>query len=303
MKQAIIDVGSNTIRLSLYSCADGEFRPLMNKKVTAGLAGYIKNGELSDAGILVACRVLSSFRELAGNLGVDGINVFGTAPLRNIVNTEEAVNTIKAVTGINVDVLSGAEEAQLSYTGATWGGGGPRSGLLADIGGGSTELVSYSDGRVTAECSLPVGSLSLYTEYVSGLFPTREERHEMRDRVKREIARAGMSAGGYMHLVGVGGTIRAASKLHSRLAGTDPAVRMVSAGELLELYKSMKKGGKKALELILRTAPERIHTILPGMAILTAVLTAYGVETVSVSERGVREGYLLSKVIGAAENA
>lgn len=53
----------------------------------------------------------------------------------------------------------------------------------------------------------------------------------------------------------------------------------------------------------MRTAPERIHTILPGMAILTSVLTAFGVESVSISERGVREGYLLSRVIGASDNA
>lgn len=303
MKYAIIDLGSNTIRLSLYSCSGGDFKPLMNKKVTAGLAGYIKNGELGDGGILLACRVLCSFRELAENLGAEGVSVFGTAPLRNIVNTEEAVNTIRAVTGIDVDVLSGAEEAQLSYTGAVWGGSAPRTGLLADIGGGSTELVAYSEGRVSAECSLPVGSLSMYNEYVSGLFPGKEERREMRERVKREIARAGMPGNKYLHLVGVGGTIRAAAKLYGKLTDTEPASRLMSAGDLAELYKGLKRGGKRALELILRTAPERIHTILPGMAILTSVLTAFGVESVSISERGVREGYLLSRVIGASDNA
>ena len=303
MKYGIVDVGSNTIRLSVYNCGGHDFKLLMNKKVTAGLAGYIKSGELSDAGILVACRTLCSFRELAQNIGVDGMSVFGTAPLRNIVNTEEAVNTIKSVTGISIDVLSGADEAQLSYTGATWGGNVPLAGLLADIGGGSTELVSYADGKVIAGCSLPVGSLSLYTEYISGLFPTKEERHEMRDRVKRELKRAGMPGSRHMHLVGVGGTIRAAAKLHSRLAGTEPGARLIPTDEILELYKSLKKGGRRALELIIRTAPERIHTIIPGMAILCAVLTCYSVETVSVSECGVREGYLLSKVIGAVDNA
>lgn len=303
MKHGIVDVGSNTIRLSVYNCAGQDFKLLMNKKITAGLAGYIKSGELSDAGILVACRALCSFRELAENIGVDSLSVFGTAPLRNIVNTEEAVNTIKSVTGIAVDVLSGSDEAQLSYIGATHGGNAPRTGLLVDIGGGSTELVSYSDGRVEASCSLPVGSLSLFTEYVSGLFPTKEERHEMRDRVKRELSRAGMPGARHMHLVGVGGTIRAAAKLHSRLAGTEPGSRLIPAEEILELYKSLKKGGRRSLELIIRTAPERIHTIIPGMAILSAVLNTYGVETVSVSECGVREGYLLRKAIGVPENA
>ena len=111
MKHGIVDVGSNTIRLSVYNCEGQDFKLLRNKKITAGLAGYIKSGELSDAGILVACRALCSFRELAENIGVDSLSVFGTAPLRNIVNTEEAVNTINSVTGITVDVLSGSDEA------------------------------------------------------------------------------------------------------------------------------------------------------------------------------------------------
>ena len=83
----------------------------------------------------------------------------------------------------------------------------------------------------------------------------------------------------------------------------EPGARLIPADEILELYKSLKKGGRRALELIIRTAPERIHTIIPGMAILCAVLTCYSVETVSVSECGVREGYLLSKVMGAVDNA
>ena len=90
MKCGIVDVGSNTIRLSIYHWEGQRFKLLMNKKEMAGLAGYIQNGLLSDSGILVACRVLAGFKELLHNFEIADLRVFGTASLRNITNPEEA---------------------------------------------------------------------------------------------------------------------------------------------------------------------------------------------------------------------
>ena len=204
MKCGIVDVGSNTIRLSIYQWEGRTFKLLMNKKEMAGLAGYIKNGVLSDSGILVACRVLAGFKELLHNFDIADLYVFGTASLRNIVNTEEALETIQAVTGVKVEVLSGADEAAFSFLGATVGGGAPGTGLLADVGGGSTELVAYQNGAITSGCSLPMGSLSLFTKYVSGLFPTREERKAIRAEVSTELEKARTAGLQCDHLTGVG---------------------------------------------------------------------------------------------------
>ena len=297
MKCGIVDVGSNTIRLSIYHWEGQTFKLLMNKKEMAGLAGYIKNGLLSDSGILVACRVLAGFKALLRNFDIADLYVFGTASLRNIVNTEEALETIEAVTGINVEVLSGADEAAFSFLGATVGGGAPGSGMLADVGGGSTELVAYRDGAITSGCSLPMGSLSLFTKHVSGLFPTKEERKAIRSDVREELEKAKTAGLRCSHLTGVGGTFRAAAKLCNDLSGADPDNRIIPAGEIHALYKGLKKGDQDTLRQILRSVPDRVHTILPGLAILTAILDAYEVSTVSVSACGVREGYLLRRVM------
>ena len=297
MKCGIVDVGSNTIRLSIYHWEGQTFKLLMNKKEMAGLAGYIKNGLLSDSGILVACRVLAGFKALLRNFDIADLHVFGTASLRNIVNTEEALETIEAVTGIKVEVLSGADEAAFSFLGATVGGGAPGSGMLADVGGGSTELVAYRDGAITSGCSLPMGSLSLFTKHVSGLFPTKEERKAIRSDVKEELEKAKTAGLRCSHLTGVGGTFRAAAKLCNDLSGADPDNRIIPAGEIHALYKGLKKSDQDTLRQILRSVPDRVHTILPGLAILTAILDAYEVSTVSVSACGVREGYLLRRVM------
>ena len=287
MKCGIVDLGSNTIRLSIYHWEGRQFKLLMNKKEMAGLAGYIKDGVLSDRGILVACQVLAGFKSLLENFDIRDIHVFATASLRNIVNTEDALDTIRAVTGMTVEVVSGSDEATFSFLGATVGGGAP-----------ATELVSYEKGSITSECSLPMGSLSLFTKHVSGLFPTRDERHAMRDQVEAELERAKTAGVRSAHLTGVGGTIRAAAKLCNDLSGADQSNRTIPAEEIRALYKDLKKGDQATLRQILRTVPDRVHTILPGLAILNAVLKSYEVETVLVSTCGVREGYLLQRVMG-----
>lgn len=297
MKCGIVDVGSNTIRLSIYRWEGQEFKLLMNKKEMAGLASYIKNGVLSDSGILAACRVLAGFKALMANFDIPDLRVFGTASLRNIVNTEEALETIRTVTGLPVEVLSGADEAAFSFLGAVVGGGAPDSGLLADVGGGSTELVAYREGGITWGCSLPMGSLSLYTGYVSGLFPTKEERKALRARIRAELEKTGPAARPFRRLTGVGGTFRAAARLCNLRSGADPDNRVFQAGEIHSLYKDLKKGGREALGQILRAVPDRVHTIVPGLAILDAVLDRCQASAVTVSPCGVREGYLLRRVM------
>ena len=296
MKCGVVDIGSNTIRLSIYHCEGRSFKLLLNKKEMAGLAGYVKGGVLSSDGIQVACRVLEGFQALLANFGITELRVFATASLRNIANTEEALEAIRQATGIRAEVLSGAEEARLSFLGASLGGGAP-TGLMADVGGGSTELVSYEDGHVTSSCSLPVGSLSLFSRYVDGLFPTTEERRRIRAAVEAELDKAAPLGVRHRHLVGVGGTFRAARKLCNDLNGVDPENPVIPAGEIRGLYRKLKKGDKTTLRQILKSTPDRVHTILPGLVVLHCILKRYQVETVSVSACGVREGYLFDRVL------
>ncbi len=294
----VVDLGSNTVRLSIYRCeTDGRrFQLLLNKKVMAGLAGYVEGGALSDSGILVACRTLSSFRNLLQNFSIETLHVFATASLRNITNTEQAIADIQGVTGSQIDLLSGQDEAELSFLGAT-SSADLTDGLLADIGGGSVELVRYQNAAIVSSCSLPLGSLSLYTKQVSGLFPTTEERKAMRNLVARELEKVVNPGGKCGYLCGVGGTIRGASKLVSNLYGKDVSKGAFTAEDVAGLYKQLKLGDKEAMSHILHVIPDRIHTILPGLTILNGILKAYGIEKIGVSPSGVREGYLIGKVL------
>lgn len=118
MKQAIIDIGSNSIRLTLYETEGQSFKILFREKIMAGLAGYVEDGKLSAEGIECACTGLLTFRKILQTLQIENIRVFATASLRNVSNTGRALSVIRAATGFSVEVISGEDEALFGYAGA-----------------------------------------------------------------------------------------------------------------------------------------------------------------------------------------
>ena len=98
-------------------------------------------------------------------------------------------------------------------------------------------------------------------------------------------------------LCSVGGTIRALNKLSVDVFHKPPESRSMTAEELRELYKLLKKDGRDTLRQILHAAPDRVHTLVPGLVILNTIIKAYGVEQVTASSSGVREGYLMDRVM------
>ena len=293
----IIDLGSNTIRLSIYQCENGHGRLLTNRKVMAGLAGYVADGELSQEGIQVACQTLEEYKALMSNLGFANLRVFATASLRNVSNTDEAVSQIQASTGLAVDVISGTEEARLSFLGAVQGQG-PENGLLIDLGGGSMELVKYQGRNILSSCSLSLGSLSLYSRSVSYLHPTKAERKAIRAQVSEQLERLDPDPTPIAHACGVGGTARAACKVANLAFGRSQDCLTLSAKELHKLLKLLRDPDREMLGLMLKAAPDRIHTLVPGLIVLNTVARTYGLEDITISRCGVREGYLQDRVLG-----
>ena len=293
----IVDLGSNTIRLSIYQCENGRGKLLTNRKVMAGLAGYVVDGELSQRGIQVACEVLEEYKALMKNLRFQNMLVFATASLRNISNTAEATAQIQEATGLPVDVISGTEEARLSFLGAVRGQG-PEEGLLIDLGGGSTELVKYDGGEILSSCSLSLGSLSLFSRFVSHLHPDKSERKAIRSQVEDQLCRHDPDPAPIQHACGVGGTARAACKTANLLFDRPRDCRVLTAGELKKLLKLLRDPNRETLRLLLKTAPDRIHTLIPGLIVLDTVVRTYGLEDITVSSCGVREGYLQDRILG-----
>ncbi len=108
MKYSVIDIGSNSMRLTVYKVKNGTFKILFKDKRMAGLAGYVEKGCISDRGIKRACDLLLEFRSTLETFDImDRVYVFATASLRNIVNSDEAAAKITEETGFNIDIVTG----------------------------------------------------------------------------------------------------------------------------------------------------------------------------------------------------
>lgn len=290
----IIDIGSNSIRLSVYRCEGQEAQVLLNRKEMSGLASYVKHGMMTEAGVSKACQAISAHKETLGNLGITEYYAFATASLRNVTNTEEAVSEIKERTGISIDVISGEEEGVLSLRGAA-GSLKLKEGLLVDLGGGSTELVPFKSGKALGSWSVPAGSLSLYRKFVKDIFPDKKELKNIRKYYEELTDAAADKLSIYTDICGVGGTARAVCKLIN--AKGRVSSERFSAEELGELYDEFKELDRSTVDLILKIVPDRVHTIIPGVAALKVIVDRTECRTVSVSSSGVREGYLHEKVL------
>ena len=273
MLYGIIDMGSNSVRLSIFREENGVITQVIGKKVMAGLAGYVKKGRLTQLGIERACLALEALREILENFNVDGAGIFATASLRNICNQDEVLNQMQRVTGITPEIISGKEEARLDFIGAT------RfypmeKGLLADIGGGSTELVWF-DGKGPRDLlSIPMGSLALHTQFVSGLIPGEKEREKMRK-----------------------GTMRMSLQLCQELLGLPKDGARFTAEELDRVIKIACSDEAELSKQAYKLVPERMFSMVPGLLIVRGIAKRFDCTDFFVSRAGVREGYLITRFL------
>ena len=285
----IIDIGSNTIRLVLYDVQDGRIRPMLNKKITAGLAGYVKKGRMTEKGIKKLIEVLTEFSEILPYIQIKEIFCLATASLRNIENTDEVCTAVKIQCGFDIIVLSGEEEALYDYYGAMQSVNEP-AGVVIDIGGGSTEFVFYMENSISKILSIPIGSLTAYSAYVKDIIPTAKERKEIESAMESAMSEIFEKSPDV--ICGVGGSIRAAVKVYNEIFPTLPKGR-VQISSLASLLKVRKDILAKA---ILKTAPERIHTFVPGLVLLCTISQKWNIKELTVSTSGVKEGFLTEKL-------
>ena len=158
---AVIDIGSNSIRLVVYDGAKRAPLPVFNEKVICGLGRDLdRSGRMSDESMEMAMRCLQRFVALTGSIGVRRVQTVATAAVREASNGADFVQRIQRECGLDVDVLSGCHEAELSALGVL--SGIPKAqGIMGDLGGGSVELVKLSDGRLRQKTTLPLAPYAL----------------------------------------------------------------------------------------------------------------------------------------------
>lgn len=342
---SVIDIGSNTVRLVAYQVKDNQLVAMINKKYSVGLAGYILNNNnnndssqdfnyLSDEGIQKLINILLEFQSLLEYINLKEVFPFATASLRNIKNSAQVLDTIREKTNFDIQLLSGEEEALFDYAGMKQSLN-TGTGIMVDIGGGSTELVFFKENKTLLVYSLPIGSLNMYNNFVNDIIPTEDEIIKIQEEVKKHLELLNITnnfnnfnkidnsikLSDFNTICAVGGTARAVSKIVNRKKKQKYKQEPYSSKELSKLVEkasansnnntdnnisessinvtnttNLNNSCKKLTDNILKICADRVHTIIPGFIILDAISNEYRVETIVTSQYGVREGYLHSKL-------
>lgn len=291
----IIDIGSNTVRMNVYQVNNNEYEVLFSSKEMAGLAAQIESGLLMEKGYQNLIRILKRFKETIDSLQIKEVYAFATASLRLIRNQQTVLGRIESETGFTVDLIDGEEEGRLGVLGAL-SNLPVKKAVLMDLGGGSCELVPFDQGQILSSVSYPIGSLSLYKNYVSGLLPTLDEQKSIKKFVKKQIDVGHIVEEKFVSVIGVGGTMRALLKLNAYLLN-DYKSSQLTLQSLKAMLKTLNENHREAQDIILKTIPDRIHTIMPGLCAIIAIMQAMGTVEILVSNNGVREGYLMKHVL------
>lgn len=292
MRYAVADTGSNTIRLAVYDYENGTLHQLYNEAIFANLAGHIQENRLTENGIIAATEAILTHKNKAAEYGCD-LHVFATAAIRNAENCEEICDELKKRTGIDVDLISGDDEALLSFCGAS-----PdfpvESGVMADVGGGSSEVIFFRGDTPEVFHSVPWGGLKAFCDFVEEGLPTQSEVDAIKEAItnvlKQQASFSGLHAN---NLCIVGGSVRAATALAKAFFGAET----LSLSLVDKLLQAMVDDPAVSWALIQMHAPKRATTIAPALAIYSAVGHYFGAEQILLSDNGIKEGYVLKRLL------
>jgi exopolyphosphatase/guanosine-5'-triphosphate,3'-diphosphate pyrophosphatase len=288
-RRAVVDLGSNSVRLVIY---EGEARnpvQIFNEKAVLRLAkGMTKTGRLDDAAMLQAETVLHRYAAICRAMGAAPFEVLATSAVRDAENGAEfAEKMVRRLPEMRINILSGEQEAALSAEGVLCGIPAA-DGVLADLGGGSLELVRLDAGRVGQAVTIPVGVIRLADRAGGDLLRARA----IVSTALEENPFIGEAAGRDLYLSG--GAFRALARIH--IAQTGYPLNMVhhytiGREEARDLAGVVSEAGRKLIERMPGVPRRRIDDLPYAAIILRRLLRSSGVNRVVFSANGLREGW------------
>src|SRR6185437_11260235 len=285
---AVIDIGSNSLRLVVYDGVGRAPLPLFNEKVLCGLGRNLgRTGRLNADAIAAALENLQRFVALARAVGVARLDIIATAAVRDASDGAQFVAEATRRCGVPVTILDGAAEGNLSALGVV--AGIPLAdGVVGDLGGGSVELIPVDLGQVGEGPSLPLGPLRL-AEYA-------DDEKRLREIVDGHIAgvpwlRRYRGRSFYL----VGGAWRALARIHMDQVGYPLHIIQnyaVPRGEAEQIFRFISRLSRKSLEKMAAVSKRRIEAVPLAAFVLSRIVDAIAPERLVFSAYGLREGHL-----------
>ncbi|MGW2705814.1 Ppx/GppA phosphatase family protein [Streptomyces sp. NPDC001340] len=304
MRLGVLDVGSNTVHLLVVDAHPGA-RPLPahSHKAELRLAQLLDDsGAIGDDGVEKLIAVVQDALQAAEDKGVEDLLPFATSAVREATNADDVLARVEDETGVRLQVLTGAEEARLTFLAVRrWFGWSAGKLLVLDIGGGSLEIAFGIDEEPDAAVSLPLGAGRLTAGWLPGDPPVPEDVRSLRRHVRAQIARTV----GEFHRFGTPDHVVATSKTFKQLARIAGAAR---SAEGLYIQRDLKRESLEAWVPRLAGMSTQQRAELPGVSegragqLLAGALVAegamdlFGVESLEVCPWALREGVILRRL-------
>ncbi len=285
--KAAIDIGTNTVRMMIGSVKDGKVTVKEQYLKETRLGSGIIKGSLIPRAIDRTLKELEQFFKITRDYEIEDVTVVATSAVRDALNGRDFAEKVRDITGWQVNILSGEEEARFSYDGALSAvsllSGFP---IVIDIGGGSTEIIYETDGKVKAT-SINIGAVRLgemplsLPELQKIIFPAVKKIAEEKQ---------------LYSIIGVGGTVTTAAAIeygiekYSRQAVDGKNLSLKKINDLKIKLDQMSLEERKKVPGLM---PQRADIIIPGLNILIAFLELVGINDIAVSDAGILDGLLL----------
>jgi exopolyphosphatase/guanosine-5'-triphosphate,3'-diphosphate pyrophosphatase len=315
VRSAVIDVGTNSVKLLIADVQGGNARPVVEDSVQTRLGkNFYDTHCLQPDAIAQTASAVAEFAKVAREKNASSIRVFATSAARDAINPEDLLSAIEKASDLKVEIISGDQEAEWAFQGATSGTDFAKTPLLLlDVGGGSSEFIVGHGGHKDYARSFPIGTVRLMEKFPHADPPTPEEFAKCRDWVEKFLQKEVRpelepvlqreKSSGEVQLAGTGGTatILARMKLKSdhfdreRIETTRLSLKQVRRH--LETLWTMPLAQRKELPGLPKS---RADVILSGVLIYASVMEQFGFTELRVSTRGLRFAAVMASNAPAA---
>lgn len=290
---AIVDIGSNSVRLVAYEGLTRAPTPIYNEKVLCGLGKHVATtGRLDEEAVARALQALARFRLLCDTMHVGAVRVLATAAAREASNGPAFLDAARRACGCEVELLSGQREAELSALGVVAGFHQP-DGVVGDMGGGSLELVDVAGARMGEGITLRLGGLALQDLSGGSLKKAQRIVRESLERAPQLRRLQGRT------FFAVGGTWRALARLHQAARNYPLHVMhgyVMSPEDGLDFLRLVESTEAQTLKDIERVSEARRPLLSYGALVLEEIIRAGRPREIAISANGVREGLLFEQL-------
>jgi exopolyphosphatase / guanosine-5'-triphosphate,3'-diphosphate pyrophosphatase len=304
MRLGVLDVGSNTVHLLVVDAHPGAHPiPMASEKSVLRLMRYLEDdGSISDVGVQAIIDAVSEAAKVARQSGIDELLAFATSAIREAPNGQEVLNRAEEAAGIELDVLSGPDEARLTFLAVRrWYGWSAGRVLLFDIGGGSLEIAHGADEVPDVAHSVPLGAGRSTVEFLPDDPPTDAQVAKLREHARSVLEETVQTIGGIPdtdHVVGSSKTIRSLA----RLAGsTEDGVgseerSILKLSQLDDWLPRLARIPADARPNLPGITADRTFQIVAGGIVLSETMRAFKAKVLEVSPWALREGLILRRL-------